>query len=460
MQLLRKFPINNCLKVDLWQVSWLTLSAYACSFALSIAMTQVFLISFLILVLFCLKREAGSEKLFLYIIGQLESYGMIWKFYSPLVLWIMISVSSSFLGLSVGHSLLSLFKFSLYLLLPLFVFLSLMREGEVERKLKVRKLIVLFIFSHGLAGLHTFVSTNLGYELKPRVPGPLTESGQLELLFPILLLLPSLFGRDHDTRKYLSISLLLMGLWVSITWLLSFKLAFSIGIIIVSYLFWKRPFQLHKKEIFILISVSLSLAALLLGLKRGPWFAIGVEMLIIGIAYFGFRSLSAFLVFVPFLFFSAVRDRLSSLQEHFFISGGRFDMWKLGLELIERFPLGLGFGNSDLIRTFDSTLPYMHRHMHNNFLNILLECGILGGVLFFIWILRIVRMSWPVGDYVGAKSVNFWVGLRGALVVSIIGWQLGGLVEYNLGDGEIRLFALVLLGIYLTSIYSVESEKI
>jgi hypothetical protein len=251
-----------------------------------------------------------------------------------------------------------------------------------------------------------------------------------------------------------------MGLWVSITWLLSFQLAFLIGIIIVSFLFWKKPFQLHRKEILLVISVSLSLAALLLGLKRGPWFAIGVEMLLIGIAYFGFRSLSAFLVFVPFLFFSAVRDRLFSLQEHFFISGGRFDMWKLGLELIERFPLGLGFGNSDLIRTFDSTLPYMHRHMHNNFLNILLECGILGGITFFIWIQRIVRMSWPVGDYVNSKCVDFWIVLRGALVVSIIGWQLGGLVEYNLGDGEIRLFALVLLGVYLTSIYSVESEKI
>jgi len=150
------------------------------------------------------------------------------------------------------------------------------------------------------------------------------------------------------------------------------------------------------------------------------------------------------------MFFSPVYERFASMWEHFFISGGRFDMWKLGYELIERFPLGLGFANSDLIRTFDPSLPFLHRHMHNNILNVVLEMGILGG-LFYLYIFYLIFTV--IKPLVTSRNlVNNWNKLSLVLGTSIFGWQIAGVVEYNFGDGEVRLMALVLVGVLLVSL--------
>jgi len=36
------------------------------------------------------------------------------------------------------------------------------------------------------------------------------------------------------------------------------------------------------------------------------------------------------------------------------------------------------------------------------------------------------------------------------ILISIIGWQVAGIVEYNFGDSEIRLIVLVLIGFFFS----------
>ena len=127
-------------------------------------------------------------------------------------------------------------------------------------------------------------------------------------------------------------------------------------------------------------------------------------------------------------------------------------MWSLGMDLAERFPLGLGLGNAQYMRTIDPSLPLLHRHMHNNLLNITVETGVIGGIAFIWWIFVTV-----------ARGINIWKSQRGtseknqsslsvlALCLSgaLLGWQVEGLVEYNFGDGEIQLIAFSYMGILL-----------
>ncbi len=454
-----KLFIKHLREASYWELAWYCLCGYAFSFALSIAMTQICLVAFILAIPFAVKSDSASTSVLNSIKGQFRESPHLWAFYSPLILWVIVGMFSSLLGLDPLHSLVSIVKFSLYFTLPLFVYMLLLREDDLGVG-KVKKLVSIFIISHGIAGLHTMVSSAIGFEIKPRVPGPLTESGQLELLFPLLVILPSLFGKMRFIRSYVASFLSIVCLILSVAWVFPPSIGLPLFLSTVLLLgFTRIKWHFSKIEVLFLLCVSLSVSALILGLKRGPWFSIMVEIVILIVSLFGLRSLGGLIFILPLFWVSEVRDRMFSLSEHFFIGGGRFDMWKLGLELIERFPLGLGFGNSDLIRTFDATLPIMHRHMHNNFLNIFLECGLLGGLALFFWFVRLLGMSWPIGTYLKRGKGNFWIILRGAIVVSMLGWQLGGLVEYNFGDGEIRLFALVLLGIYLTAIKNSEHYK-
>jgi O-antigen ligase len=153
---------------------------------------------------------------------------------------------------------------------------------------------------------------------------------------------------------------------------------------------------------------------------------------------------------------SPVYERIASFAEHFFIGGGRFDMWKLGLQLVERFPMGVGFANSSVMREFDPSLPFTHRHMHNNILNIALETGILGALAYIWWFFNFIYkgfryLSFRAGSYAGSEE-NLYANL---LLISLLGWQVAGLVEYNFGDGEIRLLGFVLSGFLLSILVSI-----
>jgi O-antigen ligase len=147
--------------------------------------------------------------------------------------------------------------------------------------------------------------------------------------------------------------------------------------------------------------------------------------------------------------------------EHFFIGGGRFDMWKLGFQIIERFPMGVGFANSSVMRDFDPSLPFTHRHMHNNILNVTLETGLIGAWAFIWWFFNFIYKGFVslharYGSLAKVSDEGFYAFL---ILVSLIGWQAAGIVEYNFGDGEIRLLAFLLIGFLISLVISFEEKK-
>ena len=142
------------------------------------------------------------------------------------------------------------------------------------------------------------------------------------------------------------------------------------------------------------------------------------------------------------------------LPEHFVIRGGRQVMWEIGADLTKRYPLGLGPDNASYMRTLDPSIPHQHGHMHNNFLNIAVESGWLGLMAYLWWIATVIM--------IGAKSWFSTFKLKESdkdlselgvyalcITCGLIGWQTAGLVEYNFGDGEIRLIAFFLIGVLL-----------
>ena len=113
-------------------------------------------------------------------------------------------------------------------------------------------------------------------------------------------------------------------------------------------------------------------------------------------------------------------------------------MWNLGIEIFSRYPLGLGYDNSEFMRTMDPSLPITHRHMHNNLINIGIETGFLG-LAAYSWFLFVV-FKIAKKSYLETKDIVLL-----CLAMSLAGWQVAGLVEYNFGDSEILFIALLIV---------------
>lgn len=129
-------------------------------------------------------------------------------------------------------------------------------------------------------------------------------------------------------------------------------------------------------------------------------------------------------------------------------------MWELGVELSQRFPLGLGPHNAKFMQHLDPTLPELHRHMHNNLLNVAVETGWIGLGIFVWWMFMAVRLGfslWRDFDNSSCPLVRraAHIGLLASL--ALLGWQVAGIVEYNYGDSEVRMLALTTMGILVST---------
>ncbi|MCB0338572.1 MAG: O-antigen ligase family protein, partial [Bdellovibrionales bacterium] len=186
------------------------------------------------------------------------------------------------------------------------------------------------------------------------------------------------------------------------------------------------------------------LAALLANLKRGPW--IGVFF---GLAFFLGKVKPKFLLplfafcLTIFATVPSIRDRLEESYNHFVIRGGRLIMWEVGSELVAKYPLGIGFGNSKFMRELDPSIPEVHRHFHNNFLNVTVETGWPGLLLYCWWILGSIYLALKRSS---SASPQKRIALL-AISTSLLSWQIAGLVEYSFGDSEVLFTAFVILGI-------------
>lgn len=395
---------------------------YCLSFAISIALSQIFIIAFAVFILLNLVKESKSNlgsflDDFNVLDGQDAYVSML--FYRPALLWLGVSLISCFWGLGIASSLREFLKFSLYFLLPILILYSF-KNSKLDVRSLVYQHLKLMFFGQVLAALHTVFCALIGKEIQLGIPGPLTEAGQISLLFPIYL---AFLYNYSKTRKF------------------------------------------SDKEFLKVMVVGIFLfLALLINLKRGPWIAVFAT----AILFYAFVSLRRVLIVVAIAImislYPPIWQRIADFKDHFYISGGRFDMWKLGFQLIERFPLGIGHSNSDLMRKFDPTLPLLHRHMHNNILNITLESGILGGLLYVWWFYSIVknyfiilRSKFNLENIVGENG--FPKLLIYCFLLSILVLQIAGLVEYNFGDGEIRYLFLVLMG-FLISLLANELRKL
>ncbi len=366
-----------------------------------------------------------------------------------MVLWLAVALVATCAGIDFSNSIEEFIKSSLHFLFPLLI-LSVLNSAKNDAQAieLVISLIKCLALSMGLAAIHSFISSSLGYSIQPKIPGPVTESGQLTMVIPLALglCLAGSFRIKLKEKFFYGASLLLIAVG---SWPLSLGLSPHLGLIIISagLALMVVPTILDKygSERWSAILLVILLGSLIVNLKRGPWLGVFSAIFVYGLLSSRKLALSAVVVAAAiFITFEPVRERAFDMVDHFNIGGGRGEIWTLGMELVQRYPLGVGPDNASVIRKMDDQLPELHRHMHNNLLNITVETGWLGLTIFCLWIFRLIYSC--LFRRKGASDTNPVNILLLSTGCAVVAWQVAGLVEYNFGDGEVRLIAFCLTG--------------
>lgn len=426
--------IQRSQSINVQTILGYSLSGWALTAGLSAFFAQIFFYLFLTLSLFTVRAALGREELrWLLIISLAWIFSML------------VSIGASIDPLrSTSESL----KFMLYLYAPFAIAYYLYGQDRVR---KVMNLIILLALGQAVAGLHTVVSEALGSSLRLGLVGEVTESGQLALVIPALLgvIFSGSEFRYRREASLLALSFLLLAWGDEIFGSMSQVLAFAGCVFSIGKLF-RGTLRAQALQLGLLALLS---AAFIINLKRGPWFGVFVGLVTVGLMLKPRLALkTVILSILAAVGLPPVRERLFNFAADFTISGGRERMWELGIEIVQRFPLGVGLRNASFMRTLDPYLPVGHQHLHNNFLNILVEVGYLGFIVYIWWLVAIITFALGFAKLVrDPSSRTRRVGYLGTFIaVSLISSSCAGVVEYNFGDADIRRIFFLLLGLLIS----------
>lgn len=437
-------------------ISFGLLCAYCLFAANSIAATRIVVVP--LLLLWLVRNNLHNH------FAHLDNTdGVLQKIRTPIFLWLLLCFIASALGVDFHHSIEDVIKTSLYFLFP-FTIVSLCNSYQIEiARQKLLLLLSLLCLGQGFAALNTTFSAAIT-ELDLDLPGPVTESGQLVLVLPILWAI--LRNADSENTNYKTMRTIATALIITALMIVSWQEycfpenSTAVSIIAALTIFsamrylWRKRINYSSIPLignsFLLSCLAiLTTVALIVNLKRGPWIGVTLELIILGLLLSRKLLLTTIIVGAFALTLPPVQSRILDSGAHFQIVGGRQVMWSLGIELAQRFPLGLGIENAQYMQKLDPLIPSLHRHMHSNLLNVLVETGWLG-LAAYIWLFwTIAKLGYLTFLKLKEKHDFELAHYVIAITVALIGWQAAGTVEYNYGDGEIRMITLFLLGILL-----------
>lgn len=199
---------------------------------------------------------------------------------------------------------------------------------------------------------------------------------------------------------------------------------------------------------FLTVLVLVFLSGLLLHGKRGAWLATGVA---VAVVLCGMKRARWVVVEVAaiglMLAVPLVRERLAAMASLADVGqGGRMALWtEAAPPLLSAFPWGVGWCavTHASLAEHTSVLQANLDHLHSTPLQVALEVGWLGLILWLVWM--VLAVCGMVRNLEGeGEALGRVVGV--GILAAFVGLLVNGLVEYNFGDTEILMLYCFLMG--------------
>lgn len=213
------------------------------------------------------------------------------------------------------------------------------------------------------------------------------------------------------------------------------------------------------KKICFAVSSGIIFICIGLTYSRGSWIGLAFSILVF-IVLIDFKKLA---FFVPagigslFLMPTSILQRISTIgslkdSSNFY----RFNLWNMAIDILKDFwfsGIGIGYVAFRKISPFyiRTMAPY---HTHNTYLQIAIELGIIGIIVFLLLMLSIFKMG--IGSIVNSNS-RFIKFFTTAYMASLSAILVHGLAEHVFFNPKIMLVFWLIVGMNL-SIYRVSKE--
>jgi len=166
----------------------------------------------------------------------------------------------------------------------------------------------------------------------------------------------------------------------------------------------------------------------------------------------GFLIIVTFLASVVFGSFVSLRERMETVSTERNLGAGRIDIWTDAIRIASDNPItGVGLNNYKLYTLQNrSGLKAPGAAVHNVFLNILVETGIFG-LLIYIFFLGTIFVKFRVVRYIQNENTAFWfIASFGAIVTQLV----CSLFISNLYDEPFYIIVALFLALYNLHRYS------
>jgi O-antigen ligase len=195
------------------------------------------------------------------------------------------------------------------------------------------------------------------------------------------------------------------------------------------------------------VAFALYVLALVCNLKRGVWLGVVVTVLTVGL-FMGRRLVlvAGLVIVLALTTVPPVRARIGNATRDLLLPGNRRDIWAAAIDVVHRFPMGVGRKNGEILRDYPN-IPSRHKHAHNNLLQVTLENGWLGLAMFLWWMGTYAKRAWAVLRRIPTTHPFFPLAV--AVFSTFVGFHVAGLVEYNFGDSEVLEIFLLTMGLGL-----------
>ncbi len=195
--------------------------------------------------------------------------------------------------------------------------------------------------------------------------------------------------------------------------------------------------------------------ALVFTLTRGVWIAYLAILLLLGMIRGGrvVLTIGACLTLIGLVLTLSnplLQERVKygfELKEN----TGRIVVWQANIDMIKERPLlGWGYGNYKQFRDeFYRRYPVdTTAHAHNTYLQIWVAGGVVGLAAFLFLFWSILKLGWRTYRRLPEEEGHLRILALGVFL-SILGFLIGGLTQYNFGDAEVVLVMWAMVGVLM-----------
>jgi O-antigen ligase len=204
-----------------------------------------------------------------------------------------------------------------------------------------------------------------------------------------------------------------------------------------------RPSKYPRVLLAVLLLISV--AGMVIHLKRGVWFAAGFAAVLMGLLTR--RPRVAIIVLAVLLVALPVALTRKPITARF--EKTRVALWtEVASGLLRDYPWGVGYTGTryELLQKYTEHMSETPQHLHNNIIQVAAELGWLGLAVWLAWIVVTFWMLLAAYRSLRGRAPEDAAIALGALG-AFCGLLVHGMVEYNFGDSEILMVFAFLMGL-------------